>query len=103
MNTLLKNVDRGFIFSVHNISTLPSPKALINMSYENVSRWIREIPRQVKTQEACIKAVEEDPSNLRHVPDRFKTEKMCNEAVRNIPAACMERLLSAYVPDHLKT
>ena len=32
-------------------------------------------------QEACIKAVEEDPTNLRHVSDHFKMQEMCDEAV----------------------
>ena len=28
---------------------LPRPKAVINMSYENVPRWRREIPQHFKT------------------------------------------------------
>ena len=31
----------------------------------------------------CIKALEEDPYQLKYVPDHFKTQEMFNEAVRN--------------------
>ena len=31
----------------------------------------------------CIKALEEDPCQLKYVPDHFKTQEMFNEAVRN--------------------
>ena len=48
-------------------------------------------------QEVCIKAVEEDPSNLRPVPDHFRTQEMCDEAVSTKPASL------AFVPDLFKT
>ena len=32
------------------------------MSYENVPRWIREIPDNLKTQELCDEAVHVEPS-----------------------------------------
>lgn len=69
----------------------------------------------------CIKAVEEDPSNLRYVPDRFKIQEMCDATVtRNlytfrfisgqyktqgmyIKVVCMYPCLFEFVPDHLKT
>ena len=36
---------------------LPRPKAVINMSYENVPCWRREIPQHFKTQEMCDETV----------------------------------------------
>ena len=51
------------------------PNVLINMSYENVPRWIREIPGHLKKQEMCEEAVGIEPRSLAFVPDRFKTEK----------------------------
>ena len=44
------------------------------MSYENVSRWIREVPEHLKTQEMCNEAVEVDPWQLYDVPE------MCDKA-----------------------
>ena len=54
---------------------------LINMSDENVPRWIREIPGHLKTQEMCDEAVGIERRSLAFVPDRFKTGEMCNEAL----------------------
>ena len=73
-------------------------RVLINMSYyENVPRWIREIPRRLKTAEMCEEAVWVEPRSLAFVPDRIKTEGLCIRAVRK----------NAYtldcVPDLLKT
>ena len=45
------------------------------MSYENVPRWIREIPGQLKTQEICDEAVGIETRFLAFVPDHFKTEE----------------------------
>ena len=56
-------------------------RALINMSYENVPRWIREISGHLKTQEMCDEAVGIEPCSLAFVLDRFKTEDMCSKAV----------------------
>ena len=50
--------------------------------YENVPRWIREIPRRLKTQEMCDEAVWIEPRSLSFVPNRFKTEGLCTKAVR---------------------
>ena len=47
------------------------------MSYENVPRWIREVPEHLKTQEMCNEAVEVDPWQLYNVP------AMCDKAVRD--------------------
>ena len=55
------------------------------MSYENVPRWIREIPGHLKTQEMCDEAVHIESYSLEVVLDRFKTEEMCNEEVRREP------------------
>ena len=38
-------------------------------------------PDQYKTQEMCIKVVEESPYTLARVSDRFKTQEMCDKAV----------------------
>ena len=55
--------------------------------YENVQRWIREIPGRLKTQEMCEEAVWIEPRSLAFVPDRFKTEGLCIKAVRGDPCA----------------
>ena len=39
------------------------------------------ITDHLKTQETYIKAVEEDPFQLRHVYDEFKTQEMCIKAL----------------------
>ena len=49
--------------------------------FENVPRWIREIPEHLKTQEMCDEAVWIEQSSLAFVPDRLKREDMRNEAV----------------------
>ena len=36
--------------------------------YENVQRWIREIPGRLKTQEMCEEAVWIEPRSLTFVP-----------------------------------
>ena len=51
------------------------------MFYENVPRWITDIPGHLKTQEMCGEAVRIEPRSLGFVPDRFKAEDICNEAV----------------------
>ena len=45
----------------------------------------------------CIKAVEENPWQLRKVPDKFKTQGMCDKAVRREPYTL------DYIPDQFKT
>ena len=67
------------------------------MSYENVPRWIREIPDHLKTQEMCDEAVRIESYSLEVVPNCFMAEEMCNEAVRRQPFTLY------YVPYHLKT
>ena len=66
------------------------------MSYENVPRWIREIPEHLKTQEMCDEAVRIEPRSLAYVHDRLKTENICNEAVQKDTYTLDD------VPDHLK-
>ena len=72
-------------------------RVLINLSYKNVPRWIREITGHLKTQEMCDEAARIGLRSLAHVPDRFKTEDMFSEAV----------VRDAYtldnVPDHIMT
>ena len=51
------------------------------MSYENVPRWVRAIPKHLKTQEMCNEAVRIEPYSLEVVSGHFKTQEMCNEAV----------------------
>ena len=65
--------------------------------YATVSRWIKEIPDHLKTQQMCDEAFEEKPYSLAYVPDCFKTQEMCDDAVRRRP------WLLKYVPDHFKT
>ena len=100
---------------------MSSLKTIKNLSYENVPRWIREIPWHLKTQEICdeavwielrslsfvrnrsktkglcIKAVRRDPYALDCMPDNLKTQKICTEGVRENPAAFF------LVPDCFKT
>ena len=59
--------------------------------YENVPRWIREIPRRLKTEEMCDEAVWIEQRSLSFVPTRFKTEGLCIKTVRKDPYAldCM--------------
>ena len=42
-------------------------------------------PDQYKTQEMCIKVVEESPYTLARVSDRFKTQEMCIKGVEIDP------------------
>ena len=73
-------------------------RILINVSYyENVLRWIREIPGHLKTQVMCEEAVWIEPRSLAFVPHRLKSKGLCIKAVRRNPYALN------YVPDHLKT
>ena len=73
-------------------------RVLINMSYyENVPRWIREIPRRLKTKEMCEEAAWIEPRSLAFVPDCFKIDGLCIKAVRINPYALH------CVPDNLKT
>ena len=65
--------------------------------YENVPRWIREIPRHLKAKEMCEEAVWIEPRSLAFVPDRFKTKGLCIKAVRRNPYAL------GCVSDNLKT
>ena len=64
--------------------------------YENVPRWIREVPRHLKTQEMCEEAVWIEPQYLSFIPNRFKSEGLCIKAVRRNPFAL------GCVPDNLK-
>ena len=70
----------------------------INISYcENIPRWIKEVPRDLKTQEMCDETVGFEPRSLAFVSDCFKTRDMCSEAVGR------DAYTLAYVPDNLKT
>ena len=59
--------------------------------YENVPRWIREIPDRLTTEEICDEAVWIEPRSLSFVPNHFKTEGLCIKAGRRDPYAldCM--------------
>ena len=62
---------------------------------EEDTSMLKYVFNQYITQEMC----NEDrgcPWLIGYVPDRFKTQGMCDAIV------CMEPLLLAYVPDHLK-
>ena len=56
------------------------------ISYESVSRLIREISEHFKTQKMCNEVVALFPYTLWCVPDHLKTQEMCDEAVHNNPA-----------------
>ena len=56
------------------------------MSYENVPRWIREIPEHFKTREMCNETVAQFSYALRYGLDHLKTQEMCSQAVHNNPA-----------------
>ena len=45
------------------------------------------VPDRFKTEDMCIKALEVDPWRLRDVPDNLKTEEMCNKAVEDDPSS----------------
>ena len=75
----------------------PGLRVWINVSYENVPRWINEVFDHLKTYETCIEAVEKNPHSLAFVLDHFKTQEMWNEAVRREPHSL------AFIPDHLRT
>ena len=64
--------------------------------YENVLRWIKDVPRHLKTQEMCEEALLVESRSLAFVPNHFKTEGLCYIAVRRDQYAldCM--------PDNLK-
>ena len=51
------------------------------MSYEGVPRWIREIPKHLKTSEIYKEAVTQFSYALEYVPDCLKTQEMCNDAI----------------------
>ena len=40
----------------------------------------------LKTEEMCIKSVEDDPYTLEFVPGHLKTQEMCNQSVH--PVVC---------------
>ena len=46
---------------VHKIRLLPGLKGINKYSFENVPRWITEIPDHLKTQEMCDEAVGIEP------------------------------------------
>ena len=67
------------------------------MSHENIPRWIKEIPGDLKTQEMCDEAVAFEPCSLVFAPDRVKAEDMCNEA------GGRDAYTLGYVPHNLNT
>ena len=54
--------------------------------YENVPRWIREIPWRLKTQEIWDEAVWKVPGSLSFVPNCFKTEGLCIKESEEVDA-----------------
>ena len=68
--------------------------------------WLKDVPDKFKkqgvwsiildnfkTQEICIKAVEENPWMLQHVPYHVKAQRMCENVIKNEPYTL------AYVPN----
>ena len=104
MNTSLKN--KRYMYVIQRLICFLSIKfdpclvlrVSINMPYyKNVPRWIREIPRHLKTQEMCEEVIWIEPRSLAFLPDCFKTEGLCIKAVRRNPYAL------DCVPDNVKT
>ena len=54
---------------------------------EHIPRWIKDVPKHLKTQEMCNKVVRIETCSLAYVVDHFKIEGMCNDAVEKDP--CM--------------
>ena len=69
----------------------------LSMPYENVPRWIREIPDRFKTQEMCDEIVGIEPRSFAFVPDHFRTEEMWNDTV------IRDAFTLGYVSDNVKT
>ena len=75
----------------------PNKMSALVISYESVTRWIREIPEHFKTQKMCNEIVALFPYTLWCVSDHFKTQDMCEKAVHNNPG------VPFLVPDCFKT
>ena len=66
--------------------TLTRPKDINKMSLlEFLSRLMMAVPDDIKTQELCSEAVEEEPGLLAYTPDCLKTHEMCIKAVEVDP------------------
>ena len=52
---------------------------------EDIPRWIKQVPKHLKTQEMCNEEVGIEPCSLVQVLDHFKTGEMCNDAVEKDP------------------
>ena len=76
--------------------TSPGPKG-INKHGERqrdiLTGVMRLIPDILKTQEACDKAIEDDPITLALIPNHFKTQEMCIRAMHRESYALL------YIPD----
>ena len=79
--------------------------------YENVSRWIKEVPRHLKTQERCEEALWVESHSLAFVPNHCKAEGLCIKAVRRDPYALncmpdnlkMQKICNKAIPERFKT
>ena len=69
---------------------------MFNEEMAHNRHMLRHVPDYFRTQEMCIKAVDEKPCALECVPDQYITQEMCNKSVRR------ELYVLDYVPDHLK-
>ncbi len=49
--------------------------------------WLKDVPRDRRTSDLCMKAVRENGLMLREVPPAVMSEELCLEAVRNEPVA----------------
>ena len=56
--------------------------------YENVSRWIKEVPRHLKTQEMCEEALGVESRSLAFVPNQACGLKQLEETNMH-SAACL--------------
>ena len=101
MRILLKTVIEGswIIFLSIKFDPWLCLKVWINISLlEIITVWIREIPRNLKTQGMYHnETLSNKPCMLEDVPNSFKTQSMCEEVVKKVP-----RVLR-HVPDYFKT
>jgi len=55
------------------------------LKFEQNPRVLKFIPKQLKTQEMCDKAVKYNIQLLKYVPEQFRTQEMCNKAIGKNP------------------
>ena len=89
---------------LHMLKYVPGVQGVHDEAVDIGTYPLAYVPDHFKTQERCIKAVEEDPWQLLdvpctvdYVPDQYKTQEKCDDAVRIRP------WLLEYVPNWFMT